>query len=258
LKRRDNSETLVAHIYEVVGSLTRREDKLELLFSDIWDELVHHTDATAIEYKPRSMDFGDLGIHSDTAIAKVLVEVFGATKSRANGGRGSRSYYFNKQKLDKLGQLYDMSVNIQAGVGVNNIEQYDVGIYKYTGDHNQHNPQNISHVLDPQEDNLEYGHNQSDIKKIDQDPKNHAACVTCAIPNSTKNDEKNVSTELDIVQQLDRLNAITAKVIYTCIYCNDFQALDEQSYTAHILRKHRGYLAFPTEESLMQNGGRIR
>ena len=55
------------------------------------------------------MDFGEI---SQKSIVQILKDVFGVTKSKRHGE--GRKLVFDLKKLERLGKIYDLSIDIQV------------------------------------------------------------------------------------------------------------------------------------------------
>ena len=57
----------------------------------------------------QSVEFGEI---SQKGIVQILKDVFGATKSKRHGD--GRKLVFDVKKLERLGKIYDLSIDIQV------------------------------------------------------------------------------------------------------------------------------------------------
>jgi hypothetical protein len=70
-----------------------------------------------------------------------------------------------------------------------------------------------------------------------------------------------ITTLPDLSEQIHRANIIQQagnKGYYPCVYCNGFETKIQKEYERHIVTKHPGHLACPTEVDLNLNDGRIK
>jgi hypothetical protein len=76
----------------------------------IWNTIKDILPGSPIPNKPQSYDSTEFGILSQKEIVQTLTEVFGAERSR---DKSSRKLVFDPSKLDRLGKIYDLDVEVK-------------------------------------------------------------------------------------------------------------------------------------------------
>ena len=115
-KRREaNANSLNAFIYHVIMDIVKTRDTAELESSLIWNTITESLPGNYIQHKPLSYDSSEFGIISQKRIVEILIQVFGAKQS--NNRREERRLIFDIGKLQRLGQIYDLAIDVKVGVG---------------------------------------------------------------------------------------------------------------------------------------------
>ena len=115
-KRREaNANTLLAFLYHTVMDLVKTRNTTELESSLIWNTITESLPGNDLPNKPLSYDSSEFGIISQKRIVETLIQVFGAKQS--NNRRQERRLIFDVGKLQRLGQIYNLSVEVKIGVG---------------------------------------------------------------------------------------------------------------------------------------------
>jgi hypothetical protein len=112
-KREGNATTLYAFLYRIVKDLIKNQNSLELDSSFIWNYIIDNLSGDSIPGKKYSFDSSEFGVISQKFIIGTLMEVFGAKPSRNR--RDKRRLVFDKYKLERLGNIYDVDVEIKVG-----------------------------------------------------------------------------------------------------------------------------------------------
>jgi hypothetical protein len=132
-RRESNADTLHAFLYRILMEVIRSQNTLELESSLIWNTL---TDILPGEFSPNkklSYDSSDFGTISRKEITQILKEIFGAKPAKRHGN--SSILIFDKNKLERTGKLYDLSLEVKVVTTSNNGEDgydgVDVGLDKH-------------------------------------------------------------------------------------------------------------------------------
>jgi hypothetical protein len=107
-----NANTLHAFLYKTIKDLIHSENKAELESNQIWDRIKVSLQGDEIPNRPQSYQSVEFGEISQKGIVQILKDVFGATKSKRHGE--GRKYVFDLKKLERLGKIYDLSIDIQV------------------------------------------------------------------------------------------------------------------------------------------------
>jgi hypothetical protein len=108
-----NANTLHAFLYKTIKELIHFENNAELESNKIWDRIKANLQGDEIPNKPQSFQSVEFGEVSQKGIVQILKDVFGATKSKRHGD--GRKLVFDVNKLERLGKIYDLSIDIQVG-----------------------------------------------------------------------------------------------------------------------------------------------
>ena len=124
-KRREaNANTLHAFLYHVIMDLIKTENTAELKSTMIWNKVTSLLPGKDLPNKPLSYDCSEFGTISQKRIVETLIQVFGAKQS--NNRREERRLIFDVHKLQRLGQIYDLSVEVKVRVGTDVTDMTDV------------------------------------------------------------------------------------------------------------------------------------
>jgi hypothetical protein len=125
-KRKTTQDTFIAYLYGVIMALIRNHNSYELATSDIINVIKTDLECKDIPAKPLSFESSQFGTLSQKQITNMLDDIFGATKSPHHGN--SSKWTFDKDKLARLGKIYQLSPNIKIGVGY---DGEDIGLVKH-------------------------------------------------------------------------------------------------------------------------------
>jgi hypothetical protein len=78
----------------------------------IWNTITESLQGNAIQNKPQSYESVEFGILSQKDIIQILKDIFGANKSKRHGE--GRNLEFDNDKLEKLGKIYDLDINVEV------------------------------------------------------------------------------------------------------------------------------------------------
>lgn len=132
-KREANANTLYAFIYRVIRHLIRENNSYELESKEIW-KTITNPDSLPGEFnlnKVLSYESVEFGTISQKQIITICKDVFGAVKLSHHGD--SNKFVFEKKKLERLGKIYDLSLEIKVSEGENENGEdgEDLGIGRY-------------------------------------------------------------------------------------------------------------------------------
>jgi hypothetical protein len=132
-KRENNANTLYAFLYRTITDLIRAKDSAELESSLIWDTIIDLLPGEPISNKKLSYESSEFGTISQKGIIEILMQVFGASPSQNR--REKRKLVFNMAKLERLGKVYDLSIEIRVGQSVTDVTHVtDIGLDKHLGE----------------------------------------------------------------------------------------------------------------------------
>ncbi|MGH9982634.1 MAG: hypothetical protein ACRD8W_01610, partial [Nitrososphaeraceae archaeon] len=104
-ERRENKiDSYHAYLYNLVRRLLDKENTNEIPSNTIWSEIKDELEGGCITSHPLSYDTADFGVLSQKGVTETLIDVFGANPSK--GHAGGRKLIFNRQKLDRLKNVY--------------------------------------------------------------------------------------------------------------------------------------------------------
>jgi hypothetical protein len=113
-KRERKTNTLHALLYRTVTELINEQNTYELESSLVWDTALSRLEGRHIPNKPQSFESVEYGTISQKDVTQILIEVFGATRSKRHGG--TRKLVFHPSKLEKLARMYHLNVKIEVMV----------------------------------------------------------------------------------------------------------------------------------------------
>jgi hypothetical protein len=131
-KREANANTLYAFLYRVIKGLILKEDNYEIDSKVIWETITDPEvlPGVFIPNKPLSYDTVEFGPISQKRMIETCKDVFGAVKSKHHGS--SRKLLFDKRKLDRLGKIYELELNVKVKEnGTDGTDGTDVGLDKH-------------------------------------------------------------------------------------------------------------------------------
>jgi hypothetical protein len=132
-KRENNANTLYAFLYRTITDLIRAKYSAELESSLIWDTIIDLLPGEPISNKKLSYESSEFGTISQKGIIEILMQVFGASPSQNR--REKRKLVFNMAKLERLGKVYDLSIEVRVGQSVTDVTHVtDIGLDKHLGE----------------------------------------------------------------------------------------------------------------------------
>lgn len=111
-KRQSNSNSYHAFLYRAVIELIKSNGEVIIDSSEIITKIKEDLNGEYVIGKPQtfiSQEFGEL---SHKNIIQTLKDIFGATKPNRHGN--TRQLIFDKLKLEKLGQIYELDVDVKV------------------------------------------------------------------------------------------------------------------------------------------------
>jgi len=118
-KRENNANTLYAFLYRTITDLIKTKDTTELESSLIWDTIIDLLPGELISNKKLSYESSEFGTISQKGIIEILMQVFGASPS--HNRREKRKLVFNMAKLERLGKVYDLLIEVKVGQSVTDV-----------------------------------------------------------------------------------------------------------------------------------------
>ena len=115
-KRIKNANTLHAFLYKLVRDLITKQNTTELESTLIWKTICDLLPGNLIPNKPMSYKSTEFGTISQKGIIETLIQIFGAKPS--HNRREKRRLIFDMDKLQRLGRIYDLSIDIRVGASV--------------------------------------------------------------------------------------------------------------------------------------------
>jgi hypothetical protein len=214
-KRESNANTLHAFLYRLIRDLVKRQNTYELESSMIWNIITDILPGEFIQNKKLSYESTEFGSISQKSIIETLIQVFDAKPAKRHPG--IKTLTFDKDKLQRLGKIYELSIDVKVGTsGVEDVDDVeDVGLDK--------------HIREESEDK-ETEKNQEEI-------------------TSRKDEESHLrSHNAPQAPHPPRINDIEE---YSCYYCNDFQTTSNvENYERHVIKKHPKKRAYPTKQEI--------
>jgi hypothetical protein len=136
-KRQANANTLHAYLYGIVKDLINKKNSYELENADIWISVTDGLAGSEITGKPLSYESAEFGQISQKMVTQIMKDVFGARPPKHHGA--SRKLVFKKEKFDKIGQFYELNLEIKVVDGEfedgtdgrYGTHSGDVGLYKH-------------------------------------------------------------------------------------------------------------------------------
>ena len=109
-KRDANDATFNAFLYRTITDIIRDQKNSTLPSSLIWNLIVSNLEGTEIPGRNLSCDTSEFGVISQKEVTETLKHVFGA-KTKKTGG--IKHLEFNNAKLQRVGKVYHLEVQVQ-------------------------------------------------------------------------------------------------------------------------------------------------
>jgi hypothetical protein len=213
--------------------LIKAQDTLELQSSLIWNTVTDLLPGQMILNKKLSYESSEYGTISQKEITQIMKDVFGANPSKRHD-EGGRKLVFDLSKLDRIGKIYDMTVEIEVTSKdkdrTHRTHRTLVGLDKHSTDLSQNG-------------NITDNESLSDISNNNIAQKNKE--VTIEIQSSTVASSNNAS-EPSEPSELEG--------DFICYHCNNFQTNNKDYYESHNITNHYGLPAYPTIIDLQSHG----
>lgn len=141
-KRESNANTLHAFLYRLVTDLVRAQNTYELESNLMWNTVKETLQGKETPIRPQSYDTVEFGTISQKSIVETLLQVFGAKPGKRHPG--IKTLTFDKDKLQRLRQIYDISIDVKVGYssseGVDHVEDVEhVGLDKHVSEQSSDN-----------------------------------------------------------------------------------------------------------------------
>ena len=111
-RRESNANSLHAFLYRTIRELISAQNTTEPESGLIWNTITESLQGDTIHNKPQSYQSVEFGYLSQKDITQILKDIFGAKKSKRHGE--GRKLEFDKVKLEKLGKIYDLDINVEV------------------------------------------------------------------------------------------------------------------------------------------------
>jgi hypothetical protein len=111
-KRENNANSLHAFLYRTIRDLIKAQNTTELSSNLIWETINDLLAGSVIPNKPLSYESSEFGTLSQKSITETLIQVFEAKQSPNR--KDKRKLIFNLTKLDRLGRVYDLDIQIRV------------------------------------------------------------------------------------------------------------------------------------------------
>ena len=194
----------------------------------IWNTIKDILPGSPIPNKPQSYDSTEFGILSQKEIVQTLTEVFGAERSR---DKSSRKLVFDPSKLDRLGKIYDLDVEVKLVTHMTHMTH--VGLDK----HLQEQPQD-KEIIASEQINANISN-----RILENNEK-----ITCQ-------DKVKDSPSSADVSQASHVSPTTTTEQFQCYYCDSFKTNSNDDYERHVMRKHgQGHPCYPSKADLEKIG----
>jgi hypothetical protein len=110
--------------------LIKAQKSIELESNLIWETIKDGLPGEAISNRKLSYDSADFGTISQKGVIETLIQVFGARQSPNR--REKRKLIFDIDKLNRLGRIYNLSIEVKVGTGVTDVTHVtDIGLDRY-------------------------------------------------------------------------------------------------------------------------------
>jgi Bifunctional DNA primase/polymerase, N-terminal len=233
-RRQSNANTLHAFLYRTIKELVQKENSYKVESSLIWNT-VKDTPGSPIPNRPQSYDSTEFGVLSQKEIVQTLSDVFGAERSR---DKTSRKLVFDPSKLDKLGKIYDLDVEVKLVTHMTHMTH--VGLDMHLQEQPGGKEINIS--------------KQENTNISNKRPENNENTVA-------QGDEKGSQSSTD-VSQASHVSPTAAEqrepdllFEFQCYYCDSFKTNSNDYYEGHTVMKHgQGHPCYPSKADLEKLG----
>jgi hypothetical protein len=111
-KRAARVNSLRANLYHILKTLMQSRNMLEFTSNEIWEFIKANLNGKEVRDRPMSYESDEYGMLSQKQIIATIKDVFGAEQSR---NARSRKIVFNKDKFDRLGNVYSIDLKIKVG-----------------------------------------------------------------------------------------------------------------------------------------------
>jgi hypothetical protein len=110
-KREANDASFNAFLYRAIIDIIKDQRTTTLPSRLIWDYIISNLEATEIPGRHQSCETSEFGMISQKEVTQTLEHVFGAKKKKTNG---IKHLAFDSAKLDRLGRVYDLSIQVEV------------------------------------------------------------------------------------------------------------------------------------------------
>jgi len=110
-KREANDSTFNAFLYKAIVEIIKEIKTSVVPSSVIWHYIMENLEATEIPGRNLSCETTEFGYLTQKDVTHTLIHVFGAKTKRVNG---VRSLAFDVAKLQRLGKIYDLAIEVQV------------------------------------------------------------------------------------------------------------------------------------------------
>lgn len=108
-KREANDATFNAFLYRTAVSMIGEQKTSTIPSTDFWKRIVNDLEATEIPGRNLSCESTEFGTLSQKEVTQTLEHIFGAKSKKI----GVKKIFFNIPKLQKLGKVYDLSIQVE-------------------------------------------------------------------------------------------------------------------------------------------------
>jgi hypothetical protein len=110
-KREANDASFNAFLYRAIVDIIRVQRTSTLPSRLIWDYVMSNLEATEIPGRNLSCETSEFGVISQKEVTQTLEHMFGAKNKKTEG---TKHLVFNTAKLQRLGKVYDLSVQVEV------------------------------------------------------------------------------------------------------------------------------------------------
>jgi hypothetical protein len=230
-RRENNANTLHAFLYRTIAKLVKTQDSYEIESSLIWNTIKETLQGSDIQNRPQSYDSTEFGVLSQKEIVQTLNDVFGAERSR---DRTSRKLVFDPSKLDRLGKIYDLSVEVKLVTHMTHVTH--VGLDKHLQEQPRDNETNTS---EHENTNISEKITSKDVIK-DSRSSADVSQASHVSPAPT--------TIIAAAEQKPKPDHLFE---FQCYYCDSFKTNSKDDYEGHVIKKHgQGHPCYPSKADL--------
>jgi hypothetical protein len=126
-KRQSNANTLHASLYRLINDVIKTQNTYSLDSGMMWNIVKNTLQGKDIPYKPQSYDTVEFGTISQKGIIESLQQVFDAKPGKRHPG--IKTLTFDKDKLQRLSKVYDLSKQVSVKLSVEDVE--DIGLDRH-------------------------------------------------------------------------------------------------------------------------------